>query len=85
MTNVIRPDFVPDDVQRRMIDDVVAAARDADRKENLVWEKIVEAREAGIPDTLLCERTGRSRTTLWRRFGRRSKSDSPDPPVGSPG
>lgn len=73
VTAMIRPTWTPEnDVQRRALDDAVARARAADHAEDLAWKAILEARKLGVPDTILCDRTNRSRATLNRKFGPRS-------------
>lgn len=46
--------------------------RRADADKDDAWQKILVARNAGVPDDLLCKRTGFSRATLVRKFGNRS-------------
>lgn len=73
MADMIRPAWTPDTTaQRRALDDAVREARRADRAVEQMWAAILAARQAGIPDTVICERTGQSRATLNRRYGRRS-------------
>ncbi|MGW4467459.1 hypothetical protein [Micromonospora sp. NPDC004704] len=71
MTDVIRPKIVHTEDQRALLAKAVAAARAADEAEEKAWEAIVEARQAGVLDTVLCEQTGRSRATLNRKYGPR--------------
>lgn len=79
MINVIRPTWqAANDEQKRLLRAAEKAARDADRlrkaaaeAEAATWAAILAARDADVPDTLLCERTGRSRATLNRKFGAR--------------
>lgn len=72
MTSVIRPVTKLSDEQQALLDQAIAAAKRADAAEDVAWQKIKAARDVGVPDTVLCERTGRSRATLNRRFGRRN-------------
>lgn len=73
MPTVARPVVRLNADQQRMLEEAVAAARRADQEEEETWQKIKAARDAGVPDTLLCERAKRSRATLNRRFGPRKK------------
>jgi hypothetical protein len=68
---VIRPVTKLTSAQQRLLDEAVAEARQADAKEESTWQKIKAARDAGVPDTLLCKETRRSRTTLNRKYGPR--------------
>jgi hypothetical protein len=52
----------------------VRFSREADKK---AWESVRQAREGGVPDTVLCARTEISRSTLNRVLGPR-KSDEQD-------
>ncbi|MET0423609.1 MAG: hypothetical protein ABW046_07035 [Actinoplanes sp.] len=47
------------------------AARRAEQTKDAAWQAILEARNSGVPDDLLCKRTGFSRATLVRKFGNR--------------
>ncbi|MEV1331110.1 hypothetical protein AB0J20_16210 [Micromonospora costi] len=69
---MIRPKTVLDEDQRRLLAAAVTKAQAADKAEDETWQAIKEARDAGVPDTVLCEQTGRSRATLNRKFGPRS-------------
>jgi predicted GIY-YIG superfamily endonuclease len=40
-----------------------------------LWELVQEARELGIPDTVICQRGDISRSTLQRRLGYRAEAD----------
>jgi nucleotide-binding universal stress UspA family protein len=70
---VIRPITHLDDQQQELLDKAVASARRADAEEEAAWKDIKTARDAGVPDTVLCEHTKRSRSTLNRRYGRRPR------------
>lgn len=84
MTTMIRPTWTAEsDEQREALAAAVKAAREHDRAvrraaetEAAMWEAIVKAREVDVPDTTLCDRTGQSRATLNRKFGRRSSPNS---------
>lgn len=82
MITVIRPTFTANDEQQRLLAEAITAAQEADQKEDAAWVAILKAREAGVPDTLLCEQTNRSRATLNRKYGPRTsvgvESDTPD-------
>jgi hypothetical protein len=49
----------------------VDATKEADEKVDKGWAAILRARNAGVPDKVICERTGWSRATLNRKFGPR--------------
>jgi hypothetical protein len=49
-----------------------ASAERARELEKEAWEAILIARQAGVPDVMLCEKTQISRSTLNRKFGPRS-------------
>ena len=69
---VIRPNWSPSSPeQRALLADAVLAAAAADAAEEAAWAKIVAARNAGVPDTVICDQTNRSRATLNRRYGKR--------------
>lgn len=72
---MIRPTFSATDEQKKVLSAAVAATHEADEKVAAGWAAILAAREAGIPDTLICERTGWSRATLNRRFGPRKTDE----------
>ena len=76
MTDVIRPVTRLDSDQQAALDDAIEAARAADELEDKVWKLIEIARKKGVPDLTLCERTGRSRSTLNRKLGRRKDKDA---------
>lgn len=48
--------------------------KEADEKVEQGWAAILAARNAGVPDTVICEKTGWSRSTLIRKFGPRKGS-----------
>lgn len=75
---VIRPAWSATDEQRKQLSNAVKAAKAADQMEDEAWEEIRRARDLGIPDTVICEETGRSRATLNRKFGARR-----EPPKGN--
>lgn len=68
---MIRPTWTGTPEQKKKLAAAIAAARKADQQEEEAWRLIREARDAGVPDTVLCNQTDRSRATLNRRFGRR--------------
>jgi hypothetical protein len=74
---VIRPTWSPaNDEQRRLLAEAERRAREFRRAEAAMWQAIVKAREADVPDTVLCERTEQSRATLNRRYGPRPAAAS---------
>lgn len=74
---MIRPQRRATEEQRRQLAAAVRAAKAADQMEEEAWSEIKKGRDLGIPDTVLCSETGRSRATLNRKFGRRA-----EPPQG---
>ncbi len=77
---MIRPAWRSTQRQQRLLDQAVATAKAADAADEKAWEAIRKARDAGVPDTILCEQTGRSRATLNRRFGNRQSDGAPSVP-----
>ena len=82
MTAVPRPTTKLTDEQRRLLTQAIEEARKsrearmlADSATNRAWQKILEAREAGVPDEMLCDETGFSRATLNRKYGPRRDAD----------
>jgi hypothetical protein len=66
------------DEQEKLLAAAVAAAekkhqaqQQANELEAVAWQAILEARNAGVPDEPLCDKTGFSRATLNRRYGTR--------------
>jgi hypothetical protein len=78
VATMIRPAWSPEtDEQRRALAKAIKRAQLAAKADAAMWEAIVEARNVGVPDTLLCDETGQSRATLNRKFGARSTANSP--------
>lgn len=75
VTTVIRPTWKGSDEQNELLAEAVAAAESAREAENTAWARIKTARDAGVPDTVLCRRADVSRATLNRRLGSRSADD----------
>lgn len=82
MTTVPRPTTKLTDEQRRLLAEAIEEARKsrearmaAETTTTRAWQKILEAREAGVPDEMLCDETGFSRATLNRRYGPRRDAD----------
>lgn len=73
---VIRPTWRGDDLQEQLLNDAVNSVQQARRQEEEAWSKIERAREAGVPDTVLCRRAEVSRATLNRKLGTRSGSEA---------
>jgi hypothetical protein len=78
VTAVPRPTTKLTDEQQQLLDEAVEAAtkkhdaqRETDAMEEAAWDRILRARRAGVPDELLCDRTGFSRATLNRKYGTR--------------
>lgn len=82
MTTVPRPTTKLTDEQRRCLQLAIEAAREskaaderAEELKALAWQRILEARNAGVPDEPLCDETGFSRATLNRRYGPRRDAE----------
>lgn len=79
MPTVIRPTWQPaNDEQRHLLAAAERAAHKADRlaaqakaADDAAWQAILDAR-TDVPDLVLCDRTRRSRATLYRRYGPRA-------------
>jgi hypothetical protein len=69
---VIRPTWTPKtEEQSRALDAAIEAANEADEADEKAWAAIKRARDAGVPDEVVCRRTNRSRSTLHRKYGPR--------------
>jgi hypothetical protein len=82
VTAVPRPTTKLTDEQRELLAAAIEEARKsrearmlADTATDRAWRKILEAREAGVPDELLCDETGFSRASLNRKYGPRRADD----------
>lgn len=71
LTAVNRPAYSGNAEQNSLLAAAVQATGEADAKVERGWEAILRARDAGVPDKVICERTGWSRATLNRKFGPR--------------
>lgn len=78
MTNVPRPLTKLTDDQQRLLQEAIEAARksteaqrSADTVRDEAWQAILAARSGGVPDDVICKRTGFSRATLNRKYGTR--------------
>jgi hypothetical protein len=71
--HVIGKPWQGDDQQRKLLADAVAEVKKARIVESSAWAKMQAAREAGVPDTVLCLNADVSRATLNRKLGRRPK------------
>lgn len=77
MTAMPRPITKLTDEQRRLLDAVVEKAKQARSVDQEAWDLALEARNAGVPDEMLCDESGLSRSTLNRKYGpRREAGDS---------
>lgn len=74
VANVIRPPTKLTDKQAELLADAERAVRDARASEERAWLKMRRAREAGVPDPILCAHTEIARSTLNRKLGSRSKA-----------
>lgn len=68
---MIRPTWQGDEAQEKLLADAVAAVRSARNSDDAAWRLMQLARQAGVPDTVLCNRAEVSRATLNRRLGSR--------------
>ena len=75
MTTVPRPTTKLTDEQRRLLDVAVESAKTSRTAEQRAWDDALAARNAGVPDELLCDETGLSRSTLNRKYGPRRDVD----------
>lgn len=73
MTLVPRPTTKLTDEQRRLLDVAKESAQTYRTAEQQAWNDAIAARQAGVPDEMLCDETGLSRATLNRRYGPRPK------------
>lgn len=71
VTIVIRPTWKGDENQERFLAEAIEAAHSARVAEDEAWSKISKAREAGVPDTVICRRAEISRATMNRKLGSR--------------
>lgn len=67
-----RPVTVLTQEQEQVLDEVVQRARQTEELRRRLWAEVELARDAGVPDMVLCEKAGISRATLNRRLGSRS-------------
>jgi hypothetical protein len=73
---VIRPTWTPEnDRQRELLATAAKRAEAAKHADAAMWAAILEARRAGVPDTVLMDRTDQSRATLNRKAGARRTLD----------
>jgi hypothetical protein len=75
VTTVPRPITKLTDEQRRLLAAAVESAQRFRDSEQKAWADALTARQAGVPDELLCAETGLSRATLNRKFGARRDVD----------
>lgn len=59
------------DQQKRLLAEAAAEVKKARAAESKAWAKMQRAREAGVPDTVLCLHADVSRATLNRKLGAR--------------
>lgn len=83
--SMIRPTFSPTSNQlaatreaKRLAAQLKRLTAQVEEVEAKMWLAIKNARDAGVPDVLLCDETGQSRATLNRKFGART-----EPPHGA--
>ncbi|MEV6297874.1 hypothetical protein AB0M02_00540 [Actinoplanes sp. NPDC051861] len=72
---MIRPSWEGSEQQKELLSETVAAFQEARRvaqeAENAAWAKAQQARAAGVPDTVICNRAEVTRSTLNRKLGPR--------------
>lgn len=83
VTVVIRPTTKLTEAQARLLAEAEEAVRKARAAEDAAWGKIRGAREAGVPDPMLCARTDIPRSTLNRRLGSKRQSAKQSPTTSS--
>jgi hypothetical protein len=76
--SVIRPTWQGTDLQERLLAAAVESVKLARTREEEAWSEMQKAREAGVPDTVLCRRAEVSRATLNRKLG--ARPDGADDP-----
>jgi hypothetical protein len=75
---VVRPTWIGDDEQKRLVAAAKRAIARAERAETDAWTAIKLARDSGVPDTHLSAETHIPRSTLIRRLGARTDSTNSD-------
>lgn len=75
MPTVIRRSWEGSEQEQRLLNAAVEGVQLSRKTEKLAWELVREAREGGVPDTVLCARTEISRSTLNRVLGPRKSDD----------
>jgi hypothetical protein len=68
---VVRPRWRGSDEQEAVLASAAGEFEKARQHEEGGWVFVRQARELGIPDTVICQRADISRTTLQRRLGHR--------------
>lgn len=72
MPTMIRPAWTAETPeQAQALAEATQLADLARQHETAMWEAILKARNLGVPDTIICAKTGQSRATLNRRHGPR--------------
>jgi hypothetical protein len=71
--DVIGKPWQGNDQQRQLLAEAVAEVKRARVVESTAWQKMQKARDAGVPDTVLCLKAEVSRATLNRKLGARRK------------
>jgi hypothetical protein len=79
MPTVIRRSWEGSEQEQRLLNAAVEGVQLSRKTEKLAWELVREAREGGVPDTVLCARTEISRSTLNRVLGPRKSDDQEAP------
>ncbi|GAA2696609.1 hypothetical protein [Actinoplanes palleronii] len=72
---VIRPRWRGDDAQESALAAIAAKFEESRKAEDAGWAAVRQARELGVPDTVICQRADISRTTLQRKLGHRPDAD----------
>jgi AraC-like DNA-binding protein len=76
VTAVPRPKTKLSDDQQRLLDELVELASRARDLDQAVWDGALAARNEGIPDEMICDEAGLSRSTFYRKFGPRRREET---------
>lgn len=75
MPTVIRRSWEGSEQEQSLLSAAVEGVRASRKAEEKAWDLVRQAREGGVPDTVLCARTEISRSTLNRVLGPRKADD----------
>lgn len=77
MPGVIRKSWDGSEQEKSLLDAAVKGVRFSREADKKAWELVRQAREGGVPDTVLCARIEISRSTLNRVLGSRKADEGP--------